>query len=135
MQTWLWNFFNTLMDLSFLLFFLNVLIFWPLCIFKKTRLFAADKIVWSGWFFGVSIWGMSVFYTYNYWGVTPLVIGLLIFGVGVVPMGIIVTIANGLWFGLFELLFGSSIAILSQQLGRIMIYKELFDRRNNGSED
>lgn len=108
-------------QIAIIIFFFDLFILLPLCIFHKTRLFAAKGILYSGWFFGFVVWIISVGYTFSHWGIIALIIGLLILGVGVVPMAFLATLIAGLWSGFFELLIISIVAIVFQQLGGIMI--------------
>lgn len=108
-------------ELTVIIFLFDLFILLPLCIFHKTRLFAAKGIFYSGWFFGFVLWIISIGYTFSHWGILALIIGLLILGVGVVPMAILATLIAGLWSGFFELILILILAIASQQLGGVMI--------------
>ena len=54
------------------------------------------------------LWVWSLAFTYTQWGLLPVVIGLLIFGFGIVPVAAIVAIFEAQWatLGLFAALIG-----------------------------
>lgn len=66
-----------------------ILILLPLAIFRGTRGFAGMGIYFFSWVVGITTWFLGAaiaFYAWGWWG---LIIGILLFGVGVVPVGIL----------------------------------------------
>ena len=66
-----------------------VVIFLPLAIFKTTRGFAGTGIFFSSYVFGATTWFLGAAVTFATWGWPAIIIGLMLGGVGVVPIGIL----------------------------------------------
>jgi hypothetical protein len=47
---------------------------------------------------GADVWLWSAIIVHHYWGTVALVIGLMIFGVGVAPMALLASAFHGNWF-------------------------------------
>ncbi len=80
------------------------LILLPLSILKKARPFTAVIILVVSFIFGITLWMEGLFVTLSTWGTLAVVIGLLIGGIGVVPVGMLAAVFHGLWGAFFELL-------------------------------
>jgi hypothetical protein len=52
--------------------------------------------------------------TMSLWGVVAVIIGLVLGGVGVVPIGMVACVFNGEWLTLTVLLIGTVLTILSR---------------------
>ncbi len=66
-----------------------ILILLPLAIFKRTRRFSGTIIFYASYLFGLTTWFLGAAITLSTWGWLALIIGLLLAGVGVVPIGIL----------------------------------------------
>jgi hypothetical protein len=64
----------------------TVLILLPLAIFRKTRCFAAMGVYITSYIYGLTVWIWSLLLTYTLWGGFGVVIGILMGGVGIVPL-------------------------------------------------
>ncbi len=82
-----------------------VFVMLPLAIPRATRGYAAIAIFITSFVFGASLWMESLLLTLAMWGVIPVVIGVMLFGVGVVPIAFLATLFKGEWLFLFELFF------------------------------
>jgi len=80
-----------------LVFVLDILIFLPLGIFKKTKGVSAFGFVLSSYVYGLTLWFWALLLTYLIWGTRAVFIGLFIAGIGVVPIAILATALNGQW--------------------------------------
>src|SRR5258706_9350964 len=82
--------------LPFSLFALSISIFVlvPLAFFRKTRPAAGLGVFIASWLFGLTTWTLGVTITFLAYGWVGLIIGLLLFGVGVVPMGVFAAFFN-----------------------------------------
>lgn len=69
-----------------LTFFLVLFVFLPLAVFRKTRAFSAISMYVSSFVFGITAWFYSAAITFALFGWFGLFIGLMVLGVGVVPM-------------------------------------------------
>jgi hypothetical protein len=74
-------------------------IFLILGMFRATRKLAGVGLVVSSYVFAVTLWAYSAVVTFTYWGWIGLIIGLVLLGVGVVPMSFLALAleANRLW--------------------------------------
>lgn len=89
-----------LIDISWLVFFVNLLIFLPLALIRKTSTFGCSAMFLSSYVFGLTLWFTGLLFAYYIWGFTGVIIGLIFGGVGVVPVGMLATLLTGEFFGL-----------------------------------
>lgn len=105
--------------LTWVCFGLVVFIFLPLSIPRATRGFSAIVLFVASYVFGATLWMVGLLYTLATWGLVAVIIGLLIAGIGVVPIAMLATLLEGMWVPLLELVlltimtFGSRIGALS----------------------
>jgi len=78
-------------------FVLDVLIILPLGIFRKTKALSGIGLVISSYVYGLTLWLWTLLLTYVIWGGIAVIAGLLIVGVGVVPMAMLATAFKGEW--------------------------------------
>lgn len=78
-------------------FIFNVLVCIPLAFFRGTKEFSGKAFFLSSYFYGVLLWLGCLVVTFKLWGWFGIVIGLILLGVGLVPIAIIATIIAGLW--------------------------------------
>jgi hypothetical protein len=69
----------------------------PLAIFRRTRGVAGLGLWLASFIFGGVLWIYGAVATFAYWGWIGLVIGLLVVGIGVVPMGFVALAVQGQW--------------------------------------
>lgn len=86
---------------------ISVFILLPLAIFRKTRGVSATGLYMVSYVFGINLWLWSFLLVYQIWGTVALVIGLLFFGVGVVPIAF------------FAILFGH-MQYITQMIGLLI---------------
>ena len=98
-------------------FVLDIIIFLPLSFIKKTKKFAGKGLFFSGFIFGFTVWLIGAIITFSYWGIIALIIGLVLMGVGVIPMGIVACFFNGLWLELAILIIGSILVFAVRAYG------------------
>ena len=112
-----------------LVFILNVIIFLPLGIFKKTRSVSAFGFVMSSFVYGLTLWFWALLLTCLIWGTRAVFIGLLIAGVGVVPIAVLATALNGQWAVTGEIILFLVLTYGSRMLG--FYFAEKVDDVNN----
>jgi hypothetical protein len=95
-----------LLDLSAIVFAVCLFILLPASIFRKTRPWAALGLLISSYLFGTLLFAFACIVVTQIWGFIGLVIGLIIAGVGVVPVGILATLIHGEWLLLSCLIVG-----------------------------
>jgi len=90
--------------LSRIALFFTIVVFLPLSFLKKTRPFTGFMLLITSYVFGLAAWLKGFFWAYNIWGVVGVLIGVFLFGVGVVPVGALALLLNGIWEPMFALL-------------------------------
>ena len=75
----------------------SVLILLPLAIFRKTRGFAGLGFYITSYIYGLAVWVWSLLLTYTLWGSFGVVVGLLMGGVGIVPLSVVACIFHGMF--------------------------------------
>jgi len=115
--------------IMWLVFILNVIIFLPLGIFKKTRSVSAFGFVMSSYVYGLTLWFWALLLTYLIWGTTAVFIGLFIAGIGVVPIAILATALNGEWAITGQIILLLVLTFGSRMLG--FYFAERADEINN----
>lgn len=86
-----------LMNLTGILTAILVIVLTPLAFFKKTREWSATGIYFFSYVFGLTLWFYSALISYVLWGFLALIVGLVILGIGVLPVALLASIFNGEW--------------------------------------
>lgn len=107
-----------------LAFFVTILIFLPLALFRRTRGFAGTSTYFASYVFGLTLWVLGLLVSYTLWGVFGVLAGLLLGGIGVVPIAMLACLFNGLWPTLGELALLAAITFGSRFLGYYIMTKE-----------
>jgi len=89
--------------LTWIAFSLVILILLPLAIPKATRWFSSTALFVASYVFGATLWMEGFLITYSIWGAKGVFIGLVMGGIGVIPIAILATILNGMWLFVIEL--------------------------------
>ena len=82
-----------------------VVVLLPLSIFRVTRFIAVWGFFIASYIFGVDTWMFGFLVTLYLWGAGGIIAGLLLGIIGVVPLGMIASAFNGLWYTVAELAF------------------------------
>jgi hypothetical protein len=69
----------------------------PLSLIPPARFIAAIGFVIASFVFGAMMWCCGLGVTYEAWGIVGVIIGLLIAGVGIVPVGMLAVLLQGEW--------------------------------------
>ena len=80
--------YDRLYPLGQILFQICIWLLLPMLFFQKTRPFSGSCMYLASVVLGVLTWLFGAIVTFQYYGIFGLVIGLIFFGVGVVPMAI-----------------------------------------------
>ena len=86
-----------LMSLTGILTAILILVLAPLAFFKKTREWSATGIYLFSYVFGLTLWFYSALIAYVLWGFLALIIGLVILGIGVLPVALLASLFSGEW--------------------------------------
>jgi hypothetical protein len=92
-----------------------ILVLLPLALFRGTRKLSVYGLLISSAIFGVSTWVLGFLVTYQHWGASGLIIGLLLGGVGVVPIGILASAFNAAWPQVGDLVLGVVLTFASNR--------------------
>lgn len=108
---------SPLIAIGWLAVALDILILMPLSIFKRLRGFTGSVIFISSYVFGLVTWLLGFVLTYSLWGLGAVIIGLLFFGGGVIPMALLATMLKGLWDPFSTLVVLVIITFASRAIG------------------
>lgn len=75
----------------------------PAALFRRTRGFSVVGLMMASYVFGAVLWISSLLLTLDLWGMFAVVIGLLFFGVGIVPVAILAAIFHAQWSSLGDI--------------------------------
>jgi hypothetical protein len=106
-----------LINLAWIVFGINLLILLPLSFFRKTGMVGGMGIFISSYVFGLTLWFLGLLLTYFTWGFMGVFIGLLLGGIGVVPVAMLAMLLNGEFFVLFVLVLLTILTFGSRFLG------------------
>lgn len=84
---------------------ISLFILTPLAFFKKSRGFSANGFLVFSYLIGTVLWVSSLLSTYAIWGTMGVVIGLLVLGIGVVPVSILATLLHADWMNFSNIIF------------------------------
>jgi hypothetical protein len=112
-----------LVILTTIALFIVILVLLLLAIFRGTRTFAGGGIYLASFVFGLTLWVWSLLISYTIWGLTGIEIGLLLGGIGVVPIAILATSFHGMWSMVGQLLLVTAITFGTRFLGIGVIMK------------
>jgi membrane protein YdbS with pleckstrin-like domain len=88
-----------------------------------TRPWAGLGFFISSYIFGLTGWFMGLLLTWAIWGGVVVIIGLLFMGIGVVPLGMLATLFNGMWLELGLLTFVLILTFGLRTLGMTLAEK------------
>jgi len=88
-----------------------VLVLLPLSILRVTRTVAIWGFFVASFIFGAAVWMLGFDTLLFYWGGVGVFIGVFVFGVGVVPFGILATLINADWTAVAMLVIGLALTI------------------------
>lgn len=106
----------------------------------RARRFCGNGVVLVSYFLGASTWLTATVYLSELWGATAVVIGVLMFGIGSVPLGLIALLLHGQFRIAFMLLGQLVLVYALRALGiwiesKITNHKQVLDRSAGGAAD
>jgi hypothetical protein len=93
-----------------------ILILLPCALFRVTRKLCAYGFLISSVIFGLSTWVLALLVTFQHWGVTGLIVGVMFAGVGIVPLGTLASAFNGDWLQVVVLALGLVLTFGAQAM-------------------
>lgn len=109
-----------LINITWIAFGINLFILLPLSFFRRTGIFGGIGMFISSHIFGLTLWFMGLLITYFSWGFVGIFIGLVLGGVGVIPVAMLAVLLEGEFFVLFVLLLLSALTFGLKILGVYM---------------
>ena len=106
-----------LMNASLITLVFCVAVLLPLSFFRKTRVLAGNGYYFSSFVFGVMLFAYSCIVVYGIWGYGGLIFGLILAGVGVVPVAYLATILHGFWPTLGNVFLGTVLTFGTRAFG------------------
>lgn len=92
-----------LTTVSAIAFWVVILVLLPLAFFRKTCAVSGIGMMIASHVFGLTLWVYGLLLTLNLWGFLAVLIGLFMFGVGVIPIAMLATLFKGMWSTFGEL--------------------------------
>jgi len=81
----------------------------------------------SSFIFGAVLWLGAFVLTYSIWGLLAVIVGLFLFGIGVVPIALIATAIHGFWSPFWDLII-TILCTLGARLIGILILGSVGER-------
>ncbi len=97
-------FFPLLSNLSLIAFLASVVVFFPLSMISSKKHIAKKGFVVTSYILTATLWTLSFIVSYNTWGVAGILIGLFLFGIGVIPVAFLATLLTMQWHILSQLI-------------------------------
>jgi hypothetical protein len=91
--------------------------------FRRTRAFAGGGIYLASYVFGITLWVWSLLISYTLWGIGGVLIGLILAGIGIVPIAILASLFHGLWSICNQLFLVTAITFGTRFLGTFLLMK------------
>ena len=113
-------------DLALLTFIVDVIIVIPISFFRKAKNLSGNMMTYSSYIFGLQLWLSGLMLTLQIWGFWAVIIGLLLLGIGVVPIAMIATLFDGRWMDFGQLLLSLILVFGSRILGGHMLEKSRY---------
>ncbi|MFC1771174.1 hypothetical protein ACFLZV_04730 [Candidatus Margulisiibacteriota bacterium] len=89
---------------------IDIFIVLPLSIIKKTRGIAFICLICSSLIYGITIWLLSLYFSYIYLGLIAVIAGSIFLGIGVIPIAIFAAGTRG---EIFLIIFLVSLSVIS----------------------
>lgn len=100
------------------------LVLLPLSIFQKNKTNLIKGFYITSFIFGATTWTWSFVLAYTIWGVLGLLVGLFLFGVGVVPVAVFATLLTGEWMMFLRLIILITITYLTREYAKKLSKEE-----------
>lgn len=90
-------------------------------LFRRTRARAGVLLYLASWIFGIVTWLWCAVVTLLAWNWVVLLVGILFFGIGVVPLAMLGVVAAGDWIALFGIVVAVGIVFAARIGGAVLI--------------
>ena len=82
----------------------SALLFGVLSLMPKKRGLAGAGVLFTSMLLAALLWIWALAFTYESWGLIPVIVGLLLFGIGIVPIALLAAVVESQWLTLGLLL-------------------------------
>ncbi len=113
-----WVVFLFMLDMAFC-----VLVLIAFGAFKRTRGYAGGAVVIASWIAGAIVWSGCAMVTYAIWGLAALIVGIVLAGIGVVPMALIASALARDWSDFWALGAMTALAWGVRLVGAFLVVK------------
>ena len=110
--------------LSAAAFAVCIIIVLPLAIVRSLRPWAGLAIYIASYLFGITCWFSGLLITWSIWGGWAVFVGLLIAGIGVVPIAVLASLFNAMWANVAFLIVMVVVTFGSRMLGILLASAE-----------
>jgi hypothetical protein len=95
----------------------------PLAAFRQTQRLAARGLMAAASIFGMTLWVWGLVLTYTLWGGGAVLVGLFLFGVGIVPMAMLATAFAAMWSTFGQLLLLAVLIYATRRFSKLLFLK------------
>ena len=95
----------------------------PMATFHQTQRQAAKGLLFASSIFGITLWVWGLVLTYNLWGGGMVLLGIFLFGVGVVPMGMLATLFASMLPTLGQLILLAVLTYGTRRFSKVLLLK------------
>jgi hypothetical protein len=99
---------------------ITIFILGPLALIRITRGFSAVGLMIASYVFGTCLWITSLLLTYELLGTIAVVVGLVVLGIGIVPIALLATLFHAQWWHLLDLV-GLIVATFGTRLPAVWL--------------
>lgn len=103
--------------IMWIVFVIDIFIILPLGLFRKTKRVSGAGFVLSSYVYGATLWFWALLIAYFTWGALAVLIGLVMAGIGVVPIAILASIIKSQWATLWQIILLIVLTFGSVALG------------------
>lgn len=82
----------------------SAVMFGAMSLLSKKRALAGAGVLFTSMLLAALLWIWALAFTYESWGLIPVILGLLLFGIGIVPVALLAAVVEGQWLTLGLLL-------------------------------
>jgi hypothetical protein len=118
---WSLHAFAFLLPFAWIALGIGVLVLLPMALAIKTREAAGTGLVLASYLFGITTWLLGAGITFSTFGWFGLIVGLLLFGLGVVPLAIFATLFKLHLPAMALALFVMSVVVVGARIGGTLL--------------
>ena len=114
-------------NLSFIIFGMLMLVVPPLAVLRATRRLSSKALFGMSYVFGITLWMEGLLLCLTTWGIVAVFVGIMLAGVGIVPIAMLATMVDGKW-GYFIELTLLTVATFGTRIGAMLLAESVEER-------